>query len=99
VQPSPTACVPFLPARAADKWHARRFTPAVNVQRGSVWWGDLDPARGSEIRKSRPAVVLSGDGLNRARRAIVVVPLSTGAERHPPIVVATPSAGDSSVAV
>jgi mRNA interferase MazF len=39
------------------------------------------------------------DGLNRARRTVVIVPLSTGPEPHPPIVVATPSAGEGSVAV
>lgn len=60
---------------------------------------NLDPARGSEIRKTRPAVVLTADALNRARRTVVVVPLSTGPTPRPPIVVATPSAGEGSVAV
>lgn len=69
------------------------------IRRGSIWWVALDPTRGSEIRKTRPAVVLSADGLNRARRTVVIVPLSTGPEPHPPIVVATPSAGEGSVAV
>jgi mRNA interferase MazF len=71
----------------------------VAVRRGEVWWVNLDPTRGSEIRKTRPAVVLTADGLNRARRTVVVVPLSTGPAPHPPIVVATPSAGADSVAV
>jgi mRNA interferase MazF len=71
----------------------------VSAQRGSVWWVDLDPTRGAEIRKTRPAVVLSADSLNRARRTVMVVPLSTGPAPHPPIVVATPSVGDGSVAV
>jgi mRNA interferase MazF len=78
---------------------APRTKPAVSVQLGSVRWVDLDPTRGAEFRKTRPEVVLSGDGLNRARRTIVVVPLSTGPAPHPPIVVATPSAGVGSVAV
>ena len=69
------------------------------VRRGEVWWVDLDPTRGSEIRKTRPAVVVSADGLNRARRTIIVVPLSTGPAPRPPLVVATPSAGANSVAV
>jgi mRNA interferase MazF len=43
--------------------------------------------------------VLTADGLNRARRTVVVVPLSTGPVARPPIVVAVPSAGDGSVAV
>ena len=68
-------------------------------RRGSIWWVDLDPTQGAGIRKSRPAVVLSADGLNRVRRTIVVVPLSTGPEPRPPIVVAVPSAGEDSVAV
>jgi mRNA interferase MazF len=72
---------------------------ATRIERGTVWWVDLDPARGSEIRKTRPAAVLSANALNRARRTVVVVPLSTGPEAHPPIVVATPSLGPHSVAV
>lgn len=73
--------------------------PAVAVRRGDVWWVDLDPTRGSEIRKARPAVVLTADALNRARRTVVVVPMSTGPTPRPPIVVATVSAGVGSVAV
>src|SRR5437764_213576 len=61
--------------------------------------GDFDPPRGSEIRKTRPAVVITADALNRARRTVVVVPLSTGPEPRPPIVIATPSAGARTVAV
>ena len=60
-----------------------------------MWGVDLDPTRGSEIRKTRPAVVLTADALNRARRTVVVVPLSTGPTPRPPIVVATASAGAS----
>jgi mRNA interferase MazF len=74
-------------------------TSPVTVRRGEVWWVDLDPTRGSEIRKTRPAVVLTADALNRARRTVVVVPLSTGPTPRPPIVVATASAGAGSVAV
>ena len=33
-----------------------------------MWWVAFDPARGGEIQKTRPAVVLSADGLNRVRR-------------------------------
>ncbi len=71
----------------------------ADMRRGSIWWVELDPTRGSEIQKTRPAVVLTADALNRVRRTVVVVPLSTGAEPRPPIVVATPSAGQGSVAV
>jgi mRNA interferase MazF len=64
-----------------------------------VWWVDLDPTRGSEIVKTRPSVVLTVDALNRARRTVVVVPLSNGPTPRPPIVVAAASAGAGSVAV
>jgi len=42
---------------------------------------------------------LSADGLNRVRRTVVVVPLSTGPSPRPPIVVGVGSAGTASVAV
>jgi mRNA interferase MazF len=76
---------------------APRAGPAAH--RGEIWWVGFDPTEGAEIKKTRPAVVVSADALNRARRTIVVVPLSTGPQPRPPIVVATPSAGTRSVAV
>ncbi len=69
------------------------------AHRGEIWWVNFDPTQGSEIRKTRPAVIVTADALNRARRTVVVVPLSTGPQPRPPLVVATPSAGASSVAV
>jgi mRNA interferase MazF len=74
-------------------------TSEIPVRRGDIWWVNLDPAQGSEINKIRPAVVITADALNRARRTVVVVPLSTGPAPRPPIVVSTPSAGLNSVAV
>lgn len=76
-----------------------RTTSAAPVRRGEIWWVTFDPTQGSEIRKTRPAVVVTADALNRARRTVVVVPLSTGPQPRPPLVVATPSAGSSSVAI
>jgi mRNA interferase MazF len=72
---------------------------AIAVRRGDIWWVSIDPAQGSEIRKTRPAVVITADALNRARRTVAVVPLSTGPDPRPPIVVSTPSAGPDTVAV
>jgi mRNA interferase MazF len=69
------------------------------VRRGEIWWVTFDPTQGGEIRKTRPAVVVTADALNHARRTVVVVPLSNGPQPHPPIVVATPSGGANSVAV
>ena len=44
-------------------------------------------------------MVLTENALNRGRRTVVVVPLSIGPAPRPPIVVATASAGETSVAV
>lgn len=69
------------------------------MRRGDVYWADLEPTRGGEIRKRRPVVVISNDGLAQRRRTVVVVPLTTGPQPRPPLVIATPSAGAGSSAV
>jgi mRNA interferase MazF len=69
------------------------------VRRGEVWWVDFDTAQTGDMRPMRPAVIMTADALNQARRTVVVVPLASGAQARPPIVVATPSAGQDRVAV
>ena len=72
---------------------------AIIVRRGQVWWVDFDPARGSEIRKTRPAIVLTANPLNRVRRTVIVVPLSSKQQPRLPLVVPTPSVGRDAVAI
>lgn len=48
------------------------------MNRSDVWLVNLDPTIGSEIRKTRPAIVVSPDELNDAMHTVVVVPLTTG---------------------
>ena len=50
-------------------------------KRYDVQWVTLDPGRGSELRKTRPAVIVSLDVLNRALETVVVCPLTT--QLHP----------------
>jgi mRNA interferase MazF len=47
------------------------------LRRGDVVWVALDPARGSEIRKTRPAVVISNDSCNRYGSRVVVLPVTS----------------------
>ena len=57
-------------------------TPA-EVRRGEVFLVELAPTRGSEIRKTRPCVVVSPDELNQHLRTFIVAPLTTGAHGYP----------------
>ena len=46
------------------------------IRRGEVWWIALDPSVGGEIRKTRPAVVISNDDANTHHNRIQVMPLT-----------------------
>lgn len=54
-----------------------RLPPTSAMKRGEIWWVEFDPAIGSEIRKTRPAVIISNDAANRNLARLVVVPLSS----------------------
>jgi len=49
-------------------------------RRGDVYWVALDPTLGTEIQKTRPAVVVSNDSCNRYGSRVVVVPLTSHVE-------------------
>ena len=50
---------------------------AQRFRRGSVWWVNLDPTVGTEIRKTRPGLVISPDDLNAALPRLIVAPLTS----------------------
>ena len=56
-------------------------TPAI--RRGQVHLVRLDPTLGSEIKKTRPCVVVSPDELNEHLRTVIVAPMTTGGRAYP----------------
>lgn len=52
-------------------------TRRSEVRRGEVHWVNLDPTLGTEIRKTRPALVVSPDDLNQALPRVIVAPLTS----------------------
>ena len=54
------------------------------MKRGEVWWVEFDPSVGSEICKTRPAVIISNDSANRNLARVIVVPLTSNVSRHYP---------------
>ncbi len=71
----------------------------MEIMRGAVYWTDLNPTRGAEIRKKRPCVVIGVNPVNRVRRTIVVIPLSSSGKEHPPLAIGVKCMGKNAIAV
>ena len=53
------------------------------VKRGEIWLATLDPTIGSEIRKTRPCVLISPAEMHDYLRTVIVAPMTTGSRPAP----------------
>jgi len=53
------------------------------VKRGEIWLAALDPTVGSEIRKTRPCVIISPAEMHDYLRTVIVAPMTTGSRQAP----------------
>ena len=51
------------------------------MKRGEIWWVNFDPSIGGEIKKMRPALIVSNDASNKYLNRVQVVPLTSKVER------------------
>ena len=51
------------------------------MKRGEVWWVNFDPSVGGEVRKKRPAIIVSNDAANRHLNRVQVAPLTSNVGR------------------
>ena len=52
-------------------------SPGLKIQRYHLYWVNPDPTRGSEIAKTRSALVVSPDAMNKRIATVVICPLTS----------------------
>ena len=67
--------------------------------RDEIWLVSLDPTQGSEMRKTRPCLVISPDEMNRHLRTVLIAPMTTVKRPYPTRISLTFHAKDGQVAL
>ncbi|PYP85654.1 MAG: transcriptional regulator [Blastocatellia bacterium AA13] len=62
---------------------------AVVIKRFDVYLVNLDPTKGSEIKKTRPCVIVSPDEMNLYINTVIVAPMTTKGRVYPTRVICT----------
>ncbi|MCP4298201.1 MAG: type II toxin-antitoxin system PemK/MazF family toxin [Proteobacteria bacterium] len=55
----------------------------MDMVRGDIYLVDLNPTKGAEIRKTRPAVIISPDEMNNTLKSIIIAPLTSTIRAFP----------------
>ena len=51
------------------------------MKRGEVWWISFEPSIGGEVRKQRPAIIVSNDAANHYLNRVQVVPITSNVDK------------------
>jgi len=51
------------------------------MNRGEVWWVNFEPSIGGEIRKKRPAIIVSNNAANKFLNRVQVIPITSNTDR------------------
>ena len=87
--------------RSTRRWQSgmpQRET-VLSLKRGDIYWVDLNPTVGSEIKKQRPCVLIGATPINQARRTVLVIPLSSPGMSRPPLAIEVECLGRKVIAV
>ena len=53
------------------------------INQYEIYWIDLDPTKGSEIKKTRPCVVISPNEMNNSINTVIIAPMTSTSKDYP----------------